>query len=199
MEGCASSSSSSSRVAAAVVTAWGSTLLEANCKHNTAQKQSCPCICSLKDKQSLISPHAAAQHMVNHSLGVVCRLEKDAVDWARILGGLPKYLGEYAKAFGAAGFSKKKDLYIASGLLSYNASAEMQQMLQFLQPYARSAQYKELYLSPEVLPGLNPEQEALVDFLVLSNSDNFVGLGSSTFSVYLRYVLGETRIDDWIT
>jgi hypothetical protein len=37
-----------------------------------------------------------------------------------------------------------------------------------------------------MLKGLNPEQEALVDFLVLSNSNNFVGLGSSTFSVYLR-------------
>jgi len=50
----------------------------------------------------------------------------------------------------------------------------------------RSKQYKELYLPPEKIKGLNPEQEALVDFLVLSNSDSFVGLGSSTFSVYLR-------------
>lgn len=50
-------------------------------------------------------------------------------------------------------------------------------------------QYKELYLPPQMLKELNPEQEALVDFLVLSNSNNFVGLGSSTFSVYLRWGL----------
>lgn len=116
----------------------------------------------------------------------LCRLEKDAVDWARILGGMKKYLGEYARSFAAAGFSRKKDLYIASGLLSYNASKEMTDMLKFLQPHSQTVQYKELYLPPEMLHSLNPEQQALVDFLVLANSDNFVGLGSSTFSVYLR-------------
>lgn len=118
--------------------------------------------------------------------GAHLRLERDAVDWARILGGLPKYLAEYAKSFAAAGFSTAKDLYIASGLLSYDASEEMQNMLKFLRPHSKTVQYKELYLPPTMLKGLNPEQEALVDFLVLSNSDNFVGLGSSTFSVYLR-------------
>lgn len=41
-----------------------------------------------------------------------------------------------------------------------------------------------------MLKDLNPEQEALIDFLVLSNSNNFVGLGSSTFSVYLRCAWG---------
>lgn len=117
------------------------------------------------------------------------RLEKDAVDWARILGGMKKYLAEYARSFAAAGLSKQKDLYIASGLLSYNASREMTDMLKFLQPHSRTVQYKELYLPPEMLSALNPEQEALVDFLVLANSDNFVGLGSSTFSVYLRWAL----------
>jgi hypothetical protein len=66
-----------------------------------------------------------------------CRLEKDAVDWARILGGIKKYLAEYARSFAAAGFSKRKDLYIASGLLSYNASLEMKDMLTFLEPHSR--------------------------------------------------------------
>eukprot|EP00879_Flechtneria_rotunda_P013450 GHRR01014043.1.p1 GENE.GHRR01014043.1~~GHRR01014043.1.p1 ORF type:complete len:592 (+),score=161.63 GHRR01014043.1:229-2004(+) len=125
--------------------------------------------------------------------GAHLRLEKDAVDWARILGGMRKYLAEYARSFAAAGFSRRKDLYIASGLLSYNASKEMTDMMHFLEPHSRSAQYKELYLPPDMLHKLNPEQEALVDFLVLANSDNFVGLGSSTFSVYLRWVLTAVR------
>ncbi|KAF6260637.1 hypothetical protein COO60DRAFT_1269269, partial [Scenedesmus sp. NREL 46B-D3] len=130
--------------------------------------------------------------------GAHLRLEKDAVDWARILGGFKKYLAEYARSFAAAGFSKRKDLYIASGLLSYNASQEMKDMLTFLEPHS-SVQYKEMYLPADMLSSLNPEQEALVDFLVLSNSDNFVGLGSSTFSVYLReyrVLLGHARLAD---
>jgi hypothetical protein len=178
--------------------------------------------------------------------GAHLRLEKDAIDWARILGGRKKYLGLHAKAFAAAGFGPSQDLYVASGLLTYNASAEMRDMLRFLQPHSKSVQvrclaaaaaaageaqaaraaplplspsaavpskaltaarppsppdrrprpapapatqYKELYLPPETLKSLNPEQEALVDFLVLSNANNFVGLGSSTFSVYLRWGL----------
>jgi hypothetical protein len=136
---------------------------------------------------------------VTHYNGAHLRLEKDAVDWARVLGGLPKYLGEYAKSFAAAGFSQQRDIYIASGLLSYNASAEMKQMLEFLAPYARTVRYKEMYLPPELLNGLNPEQEALVDFLVIANADSFVGLGSSTFSVYLReyrVLLGHERMAD---
>lgn len=62
------------------------------------------------------------------------------MDWAKALGGLPKYLGEYAKSFAAASFSRGADLYIASGLLSYNASAEMNNMLDFLRPYSRTVQ-----------------------------------------------------------
>ena len=34
--------------------------------------------------------------------------------------------------------------------------------------------------------GLNSEQKALLDFIVLSGGDSFVGFGSSTFSFYLQ-------------
>lgn len=127
------------------------------------------------------------------------RLEKDAIDWARALGGFDKYLKEYAKSFNMAGFSPQKHLYIASGLLSYNASREMQDMMAFLHPHSKTVEYKEKYLPPEMLHSLNPEQQALVDFLVLAQSDSFVGLGSSTFSVYLReyrVLLGRARTAD---
>jgi hypothetical protein len=82
------------------------------------------------------------QSGVAHYNGAHLRLEKDAVDWARVLGGLPKYLAEYAKSFAAAGFTTGKDLYIASGLLSYDASAEMTNMLKFLKPHSRSVQVR---------------------------------------------------------
>ena len=36
------------------------------------------------------------------------------------------------------------------------------------------------------LPGLASEQKALLDFLVLTKADRYVGFGSSTFSFYLQ-------------
>lgn len=43
-------------------------------------------------------------------------------------------------------------------------------------------------LHPPIVPpaGLNQEQRALIDFLVLARAQRFVGFGSSTFSYYLR-------------
>ena len=43
-----------------------------------------------------------------------------------------------------------------------------------------------MFLTHGELASLNPEQLALLDFLVLSRCSTFVGLGSSTFSVFLR-------------
>jgi hypothetical protein len=40
--------------------------------------------------------------------------------------------------------------------------------------------------SPPPLAGLNSEQLALLDFLILARSHKFVGFGPSTFSTYLR-------------
>jgi len=74
--------------------------------------------------------------------GAHLRLEKDAIDWARMLGGLPKYLDAYAASFDRAGFNTSRDLYIASGLLSYDASEEMQSMLKFLRPHSKSVQVR---------------------------------------------------------
>lgn len=50
---------------------------------------------------------------------------------------MKKYMDSYAASFAAAGFSRRKDLYVASGLLSYNASKEMNDMMTFLGPHAR--------------------------------------------------------------
>ena len=51
---------------------------------------------------------------------------------------------------------------------------------------ASSIHYKEQHLTSADLAALNSEQKAAVDFLVLQRARSFVGLGSSTFSFYLR-------------
>jgi hypothetical protein len=66
---------------------------------------------------------------------------------------------EYAKAFLAAGFSENQNLYIASGLLSYDSSREMLDMLEFLRPFSKTVQYKERYIPAAELHALNPEQQ----------------------------------------
>ncbi len=78
------------------------------------------------------------------------------------------------------------DLYVASGLLTYKGSDLWSYVTSALAPYARRLVHKEMFLSAKELQGLHSEQLALLDFLVLVHSNNFVGISTSTFSVFLR-------------
>lgn len=77
-------------------------------------------------------------------------------------------------------------VYLASGLLSYNDTGAMAHELSKLEPYASEVFYKELFLTPEELGSLSADQESAVDYLVLTNSERFVGLNGSTFSWWVR-------------
>jgi hypothetical protein len=120
--------------------------------------------------------------------GVHLRIEADARDWEEILGGRAALWGGYLAAARAAGFDARTPLYVASGLLTYGASAEMDKVAAEIKKegLASSIHYKEQHLTSADLAALNSEQKAAVDFLVLQRSRGFVGLGSSTFSFYLR-------------
>lgn len=157
--------------------------------------------------------------------GIHLRMELDAFDWARTLGGHHALLQMFIEvatmpclllrrvwvltiSAGASrhieldidilhcialvmqkcrdsSFSKSTDLYIASGLLTYNGNM-WKHVTRALTPYARQLIYKELFLTPEDLHGLHAEQLALVDFLVLVKANRFVGISTSTFSVFIR-------------
>ena len=115
-------------------------------------------------------------------------MEKDAADWQRLNGGETAYLELYLRAAERAGFTADRDVYMASGLFSYADPEDLTWLNNTLGHMARRLIYKELFVPPIDLIGLNTEQLALVDFLVLAKSEIFVGIGSSTFSVYLRWV-----------
>ena len=115
-------------------------------------------------------------------------MEKDAADWQRLNGGETAYLELYLRAAERAGFTADRDVYIASGLFSYADPEDLTWLNKTLGHMARRLLYKELFVPPVDLIRLNTEQLALVDFLVLAKSEVFVGIGSSTFSVYLRWV-----------
>lgn len=117
----------------------------------------------------------------------------------------------YVNAIRTAGLTSSLPLYAATGLLSYGAEdgtihhrptlapqlthhdttppiTEMTTTLRKLTEngWASAVVYKELYLAKEDQDGLSSEQKALVDFVVLTRAKTVVGLGSSTFSYYLR-------------
>lgn len=49
--------------------------------------------------------------------GVHLRMERDAMDWAMILGGRNRYWALYRSSMSMAHFSKNTPLFVASGLL----------------------------------------------------------------------------------
>mmetsp|Transcript_3827 Transcript_3827/g.11047 ORF Transcript_3827/g.11047 Transcript_3827/m.11047 type:complete len:533 (-) Transcript_3827:775-2373(-) len=116
------------------------------------------------------------------------RIERDAKDWAQIMGGPEALWNAYVQAMRQAGFSRDTPMYVASGLLTYGASDDMNRIIALLKAAGLCSEvlYKELYVDEKEVAALNSEQKALLDFLVLAKGKAFVGLGSSTFSFYLR-------------
>ncbi|KDD71689.1 hypothetical protein H632_c4559p0, partial [Helicosporidium sp. ATCC 50920] len=125
--------------------------------------------------------------------GVHLRIEKDAGDWAIIMGGKGVIWDLYLAYLREARFGPDAPLYVATGLLSYGAGAEWEDARRRLAPYASKLVHKEQVVPEYELRGLNPEQLALLDFLILAHAGGFVGFGSSTFSFYLaeyRHLMG---------
>uniref|UniRef100_A0A1D2A093 O-fucosyltransferase family protein n=1 Tax=Auxenochlorella protothecoides TaxID=3075 RepID=A0A1D2A093_AUXPR len=120
--------------------------------------------------------------------GVHLRIEKDARDWAMIMGGEQVVWQSYVKTMRGVGQNESVPLYAASGMLTYGASTDMLRTVAFLKHMRVCSEihHKEMYIPKAELELLNSEQEALLDFIVLSKSRLFVGFGSSTFSFYLR-------------
>ena len=116
------------------------------------------------------------------------RLESDARDWTAIMGGPAAVWDGYVRAARAAGFNATTPLYAASGLLTYGATNQLAAVVAELRRLglASAVYHKELFLSERDLAPLTSEQKAAVDFLVLARARAFVGLGSSTFSHYVR-------------
>jgi len=120
--------------------------------------------------------------------GAHLRVEADAMDWARSMGGVDVYWGEFLKAMQTAGFDDKAPVYIATGLLSYEAGhATLDHLLANLtaEGLCDHVAFKEQLLHSAELDALHSEQKALVDLLVLAQAHRFVGFEPSTFSFFL--------------
>lgn len=120
--------------------------------------------------------------------GAHLRVEADAMDWARSMGGVDAYWGEYLKAMETAGFDDKAPVYIATGLLSYEAGhATLNHFMANLtaEGLCNHVAFKEQILDSAELDALHSEQKALVDLLVLAKARSFVGFEPSTFSFFL--------------
>lgn len=137
--------------------------------------------------------------MAKHSAtfnGAHLRVEADAMDWARSMGGEDVYWAQFLKAMRKAGFERNHQLYVATGLLTYAAGFEKLQSLTAnltAEGLCDQVVYKEQFLSEAELSMLHSEQKGLIDLLVLAKANSFVGFEPSTFSFFLtqyRVLLG---------
>ena len=128
-----------------------------------------------------------AEHAAEFN-GAHLRVEADAMDWVRSMGGFAAYWGEFVKAMRTANFGKGTQVYVATGLLTYKAGIGVLGNLtadMMAEGLCNRVTYKEHYLSTAELDALHTEQKALVDLLVLAKADRFVGFEPSTFSFFL--------------
>eukprot|EP01025_Chloroclados_australasicus_P029867 TRINITY_DN2984_c1_g1_i1.p1 TRINITY_DN2984_c1_g1~~TRINITY_DN2984_c1_g1_i1.p1 ORF type:complete len:520 (-),score=-1.73 TRINITY_DN2984_c1_g1_i1:147-1706(-) len=128
------------------------------------------------------------QQLPTNYNGIHLRLEQDAKDWETILGGEQLLWQKYIQAMERASFNSTISIYVASGLLTYSSGQQQfKTKTREITNLGLSSKllHKEQFLGNK-LNGLSSEQCALVDFLVLVESNFFVGISSSTFSFYVQ-------------
>lgn len=120
--------------------------------------------------------------------GLHLRIEADASEWLEKIGGVQGAWAAYIAAMRNATFSAESPVYIASGLTAEGDMGAFNESVRVLVDNGLSSaevHYKEKHLEKALLSGLNSEERAAIDFLVLARCRAFVGFGASTFSLYL--------------
>lgn len=145
-------------------------------------------------EQLKVSPklETIAHHVekeVGHKYNAVhLRVEDDIEDWLMLLGGRSNVMQAYLEEMKRAGFNQHTVVYIASGLLSYEADKVFNKFATDVvnAKLAKEVRWKEQYLSNEHKAELHSEQLAAIDYLLLLKSELFVGLEASTMSFLVR-------------
>ena len=124
------------------------------------------------------------------------RFESDAWEWRMHMGGFESFQNECFEAMRTAQFNNYTPVYLATGLLTYvdgqNVLADMATDI-ISEGLCNVVRYKEQFLDDNELGPLHSEQKALIDLLVLTRAQAFVGFEPSTFSFYVsqfRMLLG---------
>ena len=120
--------------------------------------------------------------------GAHMRLEADASEWTTILGGRNLVWNEYVTTMQLANFTAADNLYLANGLMTYQAgNNQMSSIVAGLTSLGlcRRVLYKEQFLDAAKLDRLHSEQKGLIDLLVLAKAKTFVGFKPSTFSFFV--------------
>lgn len=120
--------------------------------------------------------------------GLHLRLETDSQFFYQSQGGEQKGWEAYVEGMRNSGFNTSLPVYVASGLLTYNATERWRQLVERMRTLGLAAEvlHKEGLPGGEDLQDLHMEQVAVLDFLVLARAQRVVGLAASTFSTYLR-------------
>lgn len=116
------------------------------------------------------------------------RLEDDAAGWNNALGGQDGAVQAYIETMSIATCTNSTTLYVASGLLFGGPTPEFDKVVDSFTAagVAKRLVYKENFVKAETLKSLHSEQLALLDLLVMSTSQVFVGHPYSTLSVLVQ-------------
>mmetsp|Transcript_19298 Transcript_19298/g.58284 ORF Transcript_19298/g.58284 Transcript_19298/m.58284 type:complete len:576 (+) Transcript_19298:406-2133(+) len=117
--------------------------------------------------------------------GLHLRLEADASAWIELFGGTHKIWKAYMRAISAANFTTGKPLFVASGIFAKMTNTNRQHLKELQKQFASHIFDKTVFLGKRELKALHSEQRAAIDFLILVHSRAFVGIGTSTFSVFV--------------
>lgn len=113
--------------------------------------------------------------------GVHLRIERDVLTPDQQSGSLQQFLDGMARD----GFNASTLLYIASGVFDNHDHLIQNEVLDKVKPFCMHAIYHNKWKTTSDLHKLNPEQVALIDFLVLAKSERFLGASSSSMSKFL--------------
>ena len=114
--------------------------------------------------------------------GVHLRIERDIFAPEHQI----QVLEEYLEAMARDGFDASTLLYMASGIFENDDQPIQIEALKRVKPYCIQAVHHNTWRTTQsALKSLNPEQVALVDFMVLAESDRFLGDEGSSMSRFL--------------
>jgi GDP-fucose protein O-fucosyltransferase len=126
------------------------------------------------------------------------RIEPDAKVWIEYMGGEEALFQKYLQTCRDANMTTETPLYVASTIFRHlNASRQSRERVAALESSVASVVlYKEMFVPAAELNQLDSEQQGLLDFLVLVQSQKYVGFEGSTFAFFVqewRYLHGKDR------
>lgn len=150
---------------------------------------------ALRELRLLAGP-AAGPFRAARFNAVHLRLEPDSNHWVQDFGGYDALKASYRLYMDEAGFDTGTPLYVSTALTSPEFAEQwLSARREVLDGRGSPVVFKEALLGGENLADLDPEQLAVIDYLVATQATRFVGFARSSFSLVLSQQLFLTNAE----